>query len=99
MTCNDAGGSGTSAVTTGHAEAGTYPRWGERCIARPAQNDQFLDTRQAAHYIRYSVSSLEGWRIMSPARGPRFYKMAGRVRYKQSDLDAWMESGLVETRG
>ncbi|MCB1352648.1 MAG: helix-turn-helix domain-containing protein [Rhodobacteraceae bacterium] len=66
----------------------------------PAQKeDQFLDTANAAHYLGYSASTLEWWRTLSPRRGPRYYKMAGRVRYRQSDLDAWMENGLVETRG
>lgn len=64
---------------------------------RTETKDQFLDTAQAAHYIGYSKSTLEWWRMEK--RGPRFYKMAGRVRYRQSDLDAFMENGLVETRG
>ena len=63
----------------------------------PAQENQHLDTAQAAHYLGYSKSTLEWWR--GEGRGPRYYKMAGRVRYRLSDLDAWMESGLVETRG
>ena len=61
--------------------------------------DQFLDTSQAAHYLGFSKSTLEWWRTLSPRRGPLFHKPGGRVRYRKSDLDAWMESGLVETRG
>ena len=59
--------------------------------------DQFYDTSQAAHYLGYSPSALEMWRC--ECRGPNYYKMSGRVRYRISDLDAWMENGLVETRG
>lgn len=63
-----------------------------------AQNDnQFFDTANAAHHIGYSKSTLEWWRNVG--RGPRYYKMSGRIRYRISDLNAWMESGLVETRG
>lgn len=58
---------------------------------------QFLNTALAAHHLGYSTSSLEAWRC--DGRGPKYYKMAGRVKYRLSDLDAWMESGRVETRG
>jgi predicted DNA-binding transcriptional regulator AlpA len=64
---------------------------------RDTQQDQFLDTAQAAHLIGYSKSTLEWWR--GEGRGPRYYKMSGRVRYRQADLAAWMNLGLVETRG
>jgi len=56
--------------------------------------DQFLDTAQAAHYLGYSMSTLETWRCESS--GPKYYKMHRRVRYKQSDLDAWREAQAVE---
>jgi predicted DNA-binding transcriptional regulator AlpA len=55
--------------------------------------DQFLDTAQAAHYLGYSMSALEYWRTKS--LGPKYYKLNRRVRYKQSDLDAWLEARLV----
>ena len=66
---------------------------------RDTQNDDFLDTAQAAHYIGYSKSALDWWRTTSPRRGPDYYKTAGRVKYKKSDLDAWMESGRVKAGG
>ena len=55
--------------------------------------DQFLDTAQAAHYLGYSMSALEYWRTKS--QGPKYYKLNRRVRYKQSDLDAWIENQVV----
>lgn len=55
--------------------------------------DKFLDTNQAADYLQYSSSSLETWR--SQSMGPKYYKLHRRVRYKQSDLDAWRESQVV----
>lgn len=60
-------------------------------------DDPFLDTAQAAEHLNYSKSALEYWRCRGI--GSRFYKTAGRVRYRKSDLDAWMNAGLVETRG
>ncbi|MEP4198112.1 MAG: helix-turn-helix domain-containing protein [Aliishimia sp.] len=58
--------------------------------------NQFLNTAQAAHYLGYSTSSLEAWRC--DGRGPTYYKMAGRVKYRKSELDAFMEAGRKETR-
>ena len=63
---------------------------------RDTFDDKFLCTERAAHYIGYTKSTLEWWRMNR--RGPRFYKISGRVRYRQSDLDAFMENSLVETR-
>jgi predicted DNA-binding transcriptional regulator AlpA len=65
---------------------------------RDTQNE-YLDTAQAAHYLGYSKSNLELWRTMSPRRGPDYFKAAGRVKYKKSDLDAWMEAGRVKAGG
>ena len=61
------------------------------------KDDPLFDTAQAAAFLKYSKSALEYWRCQGT--GPRFYKTAGRVRYRMSDLDAWLEAGLVETRG
>ena len=61
------------------------------------KDDPLFDTAQAADFLKYSKSALEYWRCQGT--GPRFYKTAGRVRYRMSDLDAWLEAGLVETRG
>lgn len=58
--------------------------------------DRFLDTAQAAHYLGYSMSTLEWYR--GDGRGPEYYKTGRRVRYKKSDLDAYIEAGRVKTR-
>ncbi|MCU0827080.1 MAG: helix-turn-helix domain-containing protein [Tabrizicola sp.] len=64
---------------------------------RDTNNDTLFDTAQAAAYLGYSKSCLEWWRMVK--RGPAFHKLGeGRVRYKKSDLDAFVESGRVEPR-
>jgi predicted DNA-binding transcriptional regulator AlpA len=60
------------------------------------EENQYLDTAQAAHYIGFSKSSLEAWRLEK--RGPTFLKPSGRVKYRKSDLDAFMDASRVETR-
>ena len=52
--------------------------------------DEFMTRKEAARYLRRSVSSLEC------ARDLKFYKPGGgKVLYKKSDLDEWSESYSV----
>lgn len=80
---------------TVHVQA-PIPIWGERCIVMPILQDQFLDTAQAAYELGYSKSSLETWR--GEGTGPVYHKTGRRVRYKLSDLNAYIEAGRVQTR-
>ena len=64
--------------------------------SKAASAPQFLNTANAAHHLGYSKSSLESWRV--ERTGPNYYKTGRRVRYKKSDLDAYIEAGRVETR-
>ncbi|WP_217354185.1 helix-turn-helix transcriptional regulator [Ruegeria arenilitoris] len=61
-----------------------------------AQKPQLLDTAQAAHHIGYSTSTLEWWRTTVPMRGPKFVRMGRRIRYRLEDLNAFIESGIVD---
>jgi len=51
----------------------------------------YLDTREAARYLRLQPSTLERWR--SVGGGPTFRKLGGRVVYAQVELDAFAEAG------
>ncbi len=53
----------------------------------PAQ--KYLNTKQAARYLGLSTQYLEIARHKGD--GPPYLKMSKAVRYKRSDLDAWME--------
>jgi predicted DNA-binding transcriptional regulator AlpA len=53
----------------------------------PAQ--KYLNTKKAAQYIGMSTQFLEIARHKGD--GPEYLKMSKAVRYKRSDLDAWME--------
>lgn len=50
----------------------------------------FLTTREAADYLGLKHNTLEAWRCRGD--GPRFVKLGRSVRYRQSDLDQWIES-------
>lgn len=57
--------------------------------------ERMLNTGQAAQYLGVGRATLEKARVQG--KGPRFYKMAGSVRYDRGDLDAWIRGCAVET--
>lgn len=52
----------------------------------------FLDTIEAAHHLGLQKTTLEAWRCRG--EGPRFVKLGRAVRYRQADLDSWIESRI-----
>lgn len=50
---------------------------------------EFLNTREAATFLSYSVPSLKLWR--RAGGGPRFVKMRGRVLYPLVEMRAWLD--------
>lgn len=60
-------------------------------------NDPLMDTNEAAEYLRIDRRTAEGWRYRGT--GPRYLRFTNRVvRYKKSDLDAFLEQATVEPR-
>ena len=57
-------------------------RAGRRRVDSP-----YLNTAQAAHYVRLSNRTLETLRTIGG--GPAYRKHAGRICYHIDDLDAW----------
>lgn len=55
---------------------------------------QYLPERDAARYLRKSLSTLRRWRWMRT--GPAWTKCGKAVEYLLSDLDAFRASGRVE---
>jgi hypothetical protein len=56
--------------------------------------DHLLPTNEAAKYLGgYSSSTLDWWRWKG--RGPRYIKIEGRVFYRQSVLDAYLDQNVV----
>ena len=63
-------------------------------MTEPRLWPEWMDTKTAAEYLCYEVGTLENWRYQK--RGPTFIKTpAGGIRYRRSDLDAWMMSGAA----
>lgn len=67
----------------------------------------FLDEENAAKYLGYSVERLRFFReksktmphnnnVLIRKKCPRYYKKKGRVQYKKSDLDDWLNSAASD---
>jgi hypothetical protein len=50
----------------------------------------YLDTAQAAAYVRRSTRTLERFRLVGG--GPKYAKSGRKVLYRRDWLDAWLES-------
>jgi|APCry1669189000_1035189.scaffolds.fasta_scaffold124925_3 hypothetical protein len=51
---------------------------------------KFLDTNEAAEVMRFAPYTLRKWRLTN--KGPRFYKVRGRVRYALADVEKFLTS-------
>lgn len=51
-----------------------------------------MNIAEAAAYIGIAKSTLYTWRTRRPGFGPRAVKAGGALRYRRSDLDAWIEA-------
>lgn len=58
-------------------------------------NMTVLNTNEAANYITLAAGTLERLRVQGS--GPRYLKLGRSVRYRQTDLDQWMESRLTNS--
>jgi excisionase family DNA binding protein len=57
-----------------------------------ASVDQLVDGKTAAKLLNLSVRTLERHRVAGT--GPRFARLGRLVRYRQSDIDEWVQSSL-----
>lgn len=57
----------------------------------------FLTTKEAAEFLKYSEQRLAEWR--AKGIGPKFYKPVDKVFYLKEDLIDWVKSSAVENKG
>lgn len=62
----------------------------------PVELNPLLNEHEAAKYLGMSVMTMRDWRNKS--RGPVYVKLGTAVRYRASDLKAFVEGNLVEVR-
>lgn len=58
-----------------------------------ADPDTLLNEVQAADFLNLSVRTLQAWRIK--IAGPRFVRAGRAIRYRRSDLIAWIDDNTV----
>lgn len=49
-----------------------------------------MTTKEAADYLGMSEGTIENWRYNGLSTLP-FYKVGGRVYYRKTDIDKWLE--------
>ena len=54
-----------------------------------------MTTAEAAEYVRLGKPTLERFRVTG--EGPHYCKLGGAVRYRKSDLDAWLDSRITRS--
>lgn len=55
--------------------------------------DTLLTEVQTAEFLNLSVRTLQAWRIKMA--GPRFVRAGRAVRYRRSDLIAWIDANTM----
>lgn len=55
-------------------------------------DDPLLLTQEAAAILRRSVSSMNKWR--GDGRGPRYVRVGGSIRYRLSDIRAFIAANI-----
>lgn len=53
--------------------------------------DRIVTLREISQRTTVPVPTLQWWRAREPERGPRMFKIGGRVVAKSSDVEAWIE--------
>ncbi len=61
------------------------------------EDDPLLTTRQVAELYQLSEHALADWRVRRC--GPRYVKLGTAVRYRRSDVLAWLEAHTVAPAG
>lgn len=62
-----------------------------------AKTARFLTQWEAAEALQISVSTLKRWR--TECRGPSWFHVGNRPRYRVADLEAWAAKNRIRTRG
>ena len=64
-----------------------------RKVIRPEHVHELMTEQEAAAYLGVSVSGMRKWRARQS--GPSYAKFGRIIRYRKSDLDAFVESRIT----
>ena len=57
------------------------------------KNHELLTSEESQDFLRVSQQTLANWRVQKI--GPPYIKLGGKVLYRISDLEEWLDSRLV----
>lgn len=60
-------------------------------MADRTPRDPFLNTDDACGYLGVPKATFLTWRVRRPGYGPRAVKAGGRLKYRISELDRWLQ--------
>lgn len=63
-------------------------------IVLEASMIELINTKAVAELLGLSPVTLRLWRTLG--KGPQFVKCEGAIRYRASDLEAWLDSRTVK---
>ena len=66
---------------------------GHFSLEKHVASERYLTPKEAAAHIKSSTSTLSKRRLTGD--GPAFVRIGRAVRYRQADLDAWMEASTA----
>lgn len=59
--------------------------------------DEYLTAAEVGVKVRKSEAALAQWRYLG--RGPKFIKLGRNIRYRASDVEAWLDQRTVQRTG
>lgn len=59
-------------------------------------NPGLMDEKDLAKHLKLSVSTIR--RLRGASEGPKIYRVGKSVRYRLSDVEAWLQKECVEAR-
>ena len=67
----------------------------ERAMSTTVATNRLLSAEEAAEYLNVRVQTLAVWRSCKRYPDLFYIKVGNAVKYRQSDLDRWLESRTV----
>jgi excisionase family DNA binding protein len=58
---------------------------------------KLLSPREVAEYVNVPLATLYGWQ--SKGTGPKFFKVGKHVRYRQAQVDKWLDEHMPDGAG
>lgn len=59
-------------------------------------SEEYIDDNEVAKILGKSVLTIRNWRSKGYNYGPRFLKIGHNVRYRRSDVEAWIEGCIID---